>query len=214
MMATNLIHEQQPVRTSGALLENAAAAMIMLHGRGGMATDILAMSNHFKQPDFAFLAPQAANHTWYPQRFIAPIEANEPYLSSALNSVETLAKQVVNAGVPVEKLILLGFSQGACLALEYATRNARRYGGVVALSGGLIGEEINQNNYKTGFDDTPIFLGCSDVDFHVPLERVQESTHILERLGGLVTERIYPGMGHTINEDEIEFVRDLMNGLL
>lgn len=213
-MSANLIHEQQPIRTAGAMLENAVAAMIMLHGRGGMATDILAMSNHFNQPDFAFLAPQAANHTWYPQRFIAPVKANEPYLSSALNTVGSLVNQVENAGIPAEKLILLGFSQGACLALEYAARNAQRYGGVIALSGGLIGEDINQDNYKSNFDGTPIFLGCSDVDFHVPLQRVQESTQILQQLGGQVTERIYPGMGHTINQDEIDFVQDLMSELL
>jgi predicted esterase len=206
----NGLHQGQPVYAAGAPLEQAQAAMILIHGRGADAPDILGLAEAFNQPAFAYLAPQAAGFTWYPNRFIAPLASNEPYLSSALAVVGDVLAHIEQAGIAPEKTVLLGFSQGACLALEYAARHARRYGGVVALSGGLIGPPGTVFEYPGSLDQTPVFLGCSDVDFHIPLERVQESTAALRRLGGNVTERIYPNMGHTINQDEIDFVRDLL----
>ena len=200
----------QDIRTSGTPLAQASAAMVMLHGRGASAEDILSLAHEFPQAGVVFLAPQAAGNIWYPQRFIAPLAANEPYLSAALATVGGVLAQVAAAGIPAERTYILGFSQGACLALEYAARNARRYGGVFALSGGLIGPEGMVFSYPCSLDGTPVFLGCSDVDFHIPLGRVHESAEVLRQLGGAVTERIYPGMGHTVNADEIAFVRDVL----
>lgn len=209
------IHHSQPVLIAGATLENAKAAMILIHGRGASAESILELAAEFDQPEFAFLAPQAAGGTWYPNPFMTPIEGNEPYLSSALAKVGDVLAQVEAAAIPPEKIILLGFSQGACLASEFAARNARRYGGVVTLSGGLIGPPgTDFSRYAGSLDDTPVFLGCSDVDPHIPLERVQETTAAMQNLGGDVTERIYPNMGHTVNMDEIEFVRGMMAELI
>jgi len=213
-MSKQNLHQEQPVKATGTLLENASAAMVMVHGRGGSAEDVLTLSNHFAKGDIAYLAPQAANYTWYPQRFIAPITANEPYLSYALEAVSDVVKHIENAGIPTEKIVLLGFSQGACLALDYAARSGKKFGGVVALSGGLIGDKLDANHYADDLQGTSMFLGCSDVDFHIPLERVKESTALLTEHGADVTERIYPGMGHTINEDEVEWVRDLTAKLI
>jgi predicted esterase len=209
----NNLHQGQPVVTAGQPLDKAKAAMILLHGRGDSAQGIIGLAEYFKYPYFAYFAPNAATQQWYPNRFIAPIASNEPWLSSALQVVSDLIKHLNDAKIPSEKVILLGFSQGACLALEYAARNAQRYGGVVGLSGGLIGPEGAPRHYSGSLDDTPVFLGCSDVDFHIPLPIVKQSTEVLRKLGGDVTERIYPGMGHTINEDEIEFVRGIMTQL-
>lgn len=216
MTMRNGPHQGQEVLHTGAALEGARAAMILIHGRGASAQDILSLTGEFAQPDgsppdgVAFLAPQAAGNTWYPYRFMEPIGRNEPWLSSALAQVGALIEATERAGIPVEKTILLGFSQGACLALEYAARNARRYGGVLALSGGLIGPDDTPRDYPGSLDGTPVFLGCSDVDFHIPVERVHESADIMQRLGGDVTKRIYPGMGHTVNEDEMTFVGELL----
>lgn len=208
------IHQGQPLVTAGAALEQAKAAMILIHGRGAGAHDILELAAALNQPDFVYLAPQAAGNTWYPNRFIAPIASNEPHLSSALQVVADILAQVEKAGIAPDKTMLLGFSQGACLALEYAARNPRRYGGVVGLTGGLIGPEGMVFEYEGSLAGTPVFLGCSDVDFHIPLERVHESTAALNALGGDVTERIYPGMGHMVNQDEIDFVKAMMAGLV
>jgi len=205
-------HGDQPVLAMGKPLAEAKAAMILLHGRGASAESILGLVPEFQQAEFAYLAPQAAGYAWYPNRFIAPIASNEPYLSSALRVVGDLLGHIESSGVPTTKTIILGFSQGACLALEYAARNPRRYGGVVGYSGGLIGEQVGV--YAGSLEDTPIFLGCSDVDFHIPLERVQASSQALRGLKANVTERIYPGMDHTINEDEIAFVQQMMTTLM
>lgn len=204
------IHETEPLITAGTPLDTASAAMIMIHGRGATPHSILELMPYLDVAGFAFLAPTAKGQTWYPNRFLAPIAQNEPYLSSALNTVDGVIKQVNDAGIPAEKTLILGFSQGACLALEYAARNPQRYGGVIALSGGLIGDSVPAVDYIGSLDNTPLFIGCSDVDFHVPVERVRESTALLQQLGGDVTERIYPNMGHTINQDEIDFVKQLM----
>jgi predicted esterase len=188
--------------------------MLMVHGRGATAEDILTLTDQFKQPGFAYLAPQAAENTWYPNRFLAPLETNEPWLSSALAFVGSVLAEIVKAGIPHERVVLLGFSQGACLALEFAARNARRYGGLVGFSGALIGPDDTPRNYTASLAGTPVFLGCSDVDFHVPKERVDQTAEALRKLGGHVTERLYPNLDHSVNQDEIDFVRDMMKALL
>lgn len=207
-------HRGQPVRAAGASLDRARAAMLMVHGRGARAEDILSLADEFAQPDFAYLAPQAAGNTWYPNRFLVPMEENEPWLSSALEFVGDVLNQITSAGIPPERTILLGFSQGACLTLEFAARNARRYGGVVGLSGALIGPPGTPRNYEGSLAGTPVFLGCSDVDFHVPRELVDQTADVMRKLGGDVTERIYPNMGHTVNEDEIGFVREMVKRVI
>ncbi len=207
-------HKGQPVLVAGEPLAAAKAAMIMLHGRGAGPEDILSLVPELKQDGFTFIAPRAVHNTWYPNSFLASISTNEPWLSSALSVISSLLQQVQKAGIPAERTILLGFSQGACLSLEYAARNAQCYGGIAALSGGLIGPDGTARDYAGSFDGTPIFLGCSDVDFHIPKERVQESAEIVQRLGADVTARLYPGMGHTINQEEIDIVRAMMAALV
>lgn len=213
-MAANNLHQGQPVLATGAPLEQAKAVMIMVHGRGASAQDILSLAWEFNQPDFAYLAPQAAGYQWYPNRFMEPIASNEPWLSSALTVIDDLLAHVEAAHFPLEKVLLLGFSQGACLATEYAARHARRYGGLVGYSGGLIGPKGIPRDYPGSFADTPVFLGCSDVDPHIPKERVLETAEVLKRMGADVTTRLYPNMEHTINQDEIDFVRDMMESLM
>ena len=212
-LSTATPHQGQPVVAAGAPLDQAQGAMILVHGRGATAESILTLAPEFARSDWAYLAPQAAGNTWYPYSFLAPIDQNEPGISSGLTAVADLLAQVTAAGIPPERVILLGFSQGACLALEFAARHARRYGGVVGFSGGLIGPDGTPRNYAGSLAGTPVFLGCSDVDFHIPKKRVEESTAVLQQLGGEVTMRLYPGMGHTVNQDEIEFVLELMRSL-
>ena len=207
-------HQGQPIRIAGEPISRARAAMLMVHGRGARAEDILSLASEFDQPGFAYLAPQAAGNTWYPNRFLAPLEENEPWLSSALGFVRNVLDEIINAGIPHERIIVFGFSQGACLTLEFAARNARRYGGVVGLSGALIGPDDTPRDYPGSLAGTPTFLGCSDVDFHVPRERVEESAQVLRRLGADVTERLYPNMDHTVNQEEIDFVRGMMEKLV
>ncbi|HCI82084.1 MAG TPA: phospholipase [Ktedonobacter sp.] len=207
-------HQGQPIYTAGEPLEQARAAMIMLHGRGASAEDILSLTEEFQQSGFAYLAPQASNYTWYPNSFLMPIESNEPGLSSGLAVIDTLLEQIAQVGIPVERTILLGFSQGACLSLEYAARHAQRYGGIAGLSGGLIGPDGTPRDYPGSMANTPVFLGCSDRDFHIPKERVQLSSEVFRRLGADVTMRLYPNMGHTVNMDEIHFVQTMMKNLL
>jgi predicted esterase len=206
---TNL-HQGQPILTAGAPLENAQAALIMFHGRGASARDILSLADEFEQPGVAYLAPQAAGYQWYPNRFIAPLASNEPWFSSALALIEEILADINAAGVAVERTCFLGFSQGACLALEFAARHPQRYGSVFGLSGALIENGDKSRAYSGSLAGTPVFLGCSDVDAHVPLERVHRSAKIFEQLGATVTERIYPGMGHTVNQDEIAFVQGIL----
>ena len=207
-------HQGQPVLTAGEPLDKAKAAMIMVHGRGATAEDILSLTPELNQPGFAYLAPQAAGYAWYPNSFLAPIASNEPGLSSALAVITSLFAKLAEAGISPERTILLGFSQGACLSLEFAARNARRYGGLAGLSGGLIGPDGTPRDYPGSLDGTPVFLGCSDVDPHVPKKRVELSAEVLQRLGGNVTTRLYPRMGHTVNRDEIRQVQDIMSALI
>jgi phospholipase/carboxylesterase len=205
---------QQPVLLMGEPLGQARAAMVMVHGRGATAEDILELSVELNRTGFAYLAPQAANNSWYPQSFLAPIASNEPWLSSALDRLSTVLQRVEEGGIPRERTILLGFSQGACLALEFAARHAQRYGGVAALSGGLIGPDGTPRDYPGSFAGTPVFLGCSDRDPHIPKGRVQQSAEVLRRLGADVTMRLYPNMGHMVNQDEIDFVGGMMAALI
>jgi phospholipase/carboxylesterase len=201
-----------PVLEAGEPLAKAHAAMILVHGRGATAADIMTIAAELMHPGFAYLAPQAAGNQWYPNPFTALLETNEPYLSSALRVLESLLAKV-EASVPVERVILLGFSQGACLTLEFAVRHARRYGGVVGLSGGLIGPDGTPRDYPGSFEGTPAFLGCSDVDPHIQKHRVLEAGEVLKRMNASVTERLYPGMGHTVSTEEIESVREIVESV-
>lgn len=211
-------HGGQPVRTAGAPLAAARAAVVMVHGRGASAESILTLAPALAAPGVAFLAPQAAGGShggqWYPYGFMAPVAQNEPGITSAMRAVARALEQVAAAGIPPERTLLLGFSQGACLATEFAARHARRYGGLAALSGGLIGPDGTPRDYAGSLDGTPVFLGCSDVDGHIPAPRVRESAEVLRRLGGEVTMRLYPGMGHLVNDDEIAEVQRMIAGAL
>lgn len=207
-------HQGQPIQIAGEALDRAQAAMLMIHGRGATAESILELAHELKQHGFVYLAPQAAGNSWYPNSFLAPIASNEPGLSSGLAVIAGLLARLAGASIPPERTMILGFSQGACLSLEFVARNARRYGGVVGLSGGLIGPEGTARDYPGSLEGTPIFLGCSDVDPHIPKERVESSAEVLRKLGGNVTARLYPGMGHTVNRDEIRFVRNMMAALV
>ena len=205
-------HQGQPVLEAGERLGRARGAMILVHGRGASAADIMTLGAELTQPGFAYLAPQAAGNTWYPYPFTAPMESNEPFLSSALEVLATVLTSVQET-IPAERVVLLGFSQGACLTLEFAARHARRYGGVVGLSGGLIGPDGTPRDYPSTFAGTPTFLGCSDVDPHIPKERVLASGEVFERMGAIVTVRLYPGMAHTVNADEIRTVNEMIKAL-
>jgi predicted esterase len=203
-------HGGQPVRTAGTPLADAHAAVVMVHGRGASAESILTLAPALAMDGVAFLAPQAAGGTWYPLGFMAPIERNEPGITSGMHAIARVLERVAAAGIPAERTLVLGFSQGACLASEFVARHARRYGGLAVLSGGLIGPDGTPRDYAGSLDGTPVFLGCSDIDSHIPAARVRESADVLRRLGGRVTMRLYPGMGHLVNEDEIAEVRAML----
>lgn len=213
------LHEL-PFESAGAPLEEARAVVILVHGRGASAMNILTLADSFDRTDIAYLAPQASGGTWYPHSFLVPLPLNEPALSDALAAMGRTCAVATNAGIDPTRIVLMGFSQGACLSLEFAARNPRRYGGVVAFSGGLIGNgqipgvdpPVDKRFDYTGWlDSTPVFLGCSDVDPHIPLQRVLDSADVLEKLGGDVTRRVYRGMAHTINDDEIAFADSMLN---
>lgn len=206
----NDVHAGQGVARGGASPENARAAMIMIHGRGASAESILSLAALFGHDDVAYVAPQAAGMQWYPNSFLAPIPSNEPGITSGMNVIGGLLDELAAAGLPRERVILLGFSQGACLSTEYVARHAQRYGGVAGLSGGLIGPDGTPRDYAGSLNGTPVFLGCSDVDFHIPAARVRETEQVLSRLGAEVDMRLYRGMGHTVNEEEIAAVIELI----
>jgi phospholipase/carboxylesterase len=197
---------------AGAALGNARAAMVLLHGRGAAAETMLSLAEELAQTDVAYLIPRAPGRSWYPYSFLAPLAQNEPALSNALDIVGRVIA-VIEEGMPAERIAILGFSQGGCLALEYAARNARLYGAVIGLSAGLIGPQGNPRNYSGSLAGTPVFVGCSDIDDHIPLWRVRETSEVMRALGGAVTERIYPGMGHTVTDDEIEYVRRFVEAI-
>ncbi|MBD2752202.1 alpha/beta hydrolase [Spirosoma validum] len=208
-----MIHNPNNIRTAGKPLEEANKVMVMVHGRGGSANDILSLSHYIQDKDFAFIAPEAQGNTWYPYSFLRPLQENEPYLSSALEVMASLrARLQSDFNFKMAQIYWLGFSQGACLMLEYAARNAVEYGGVFGLSGGLIGPTETPRNYEGSFEKTPIFLGCSDRDSHVPKERVLESEHVFQKMGANVTTKLYPNFPHTINEDELNIVNLLIAG--
>lgn len=203
-------HADTRTESYGAPITTAKAAVILLHGRGASPEDILFLGHQLGLEGIAYLAPEAAGWAWYPQTFLAPLEANQPHLDSALRRVGTLLDKVEAEGISSRRIALGGFSQGACLALEYARRHPKRYGALVGLSGGLIGPTAGELVSEPSLDGTPVFLGCSDVDPYIPAERVQESASLLEEMGAQVETVFYPGMGHTIIEDEVARVRVLL----
>lgn len=206
-------HGGIPLHAAGVPLEAASAALILIHGRGATADDILSLHDLLDAPNLAVIAPQSAGAAWYPERFIAPIEANEPYLSSALTRIAEVAAHIESHGIPASRIVIGGFSQGACLASEFVIRNPRRWGGLLAFSGGYIGPPGETRPPQGSLDGTPAFLGCSDVDPHIPLQRVRETTSLLKAMGAQVTEKIYRNMGHTIYGDEIDHANDLLRNL-
>jgi len=207
-------HADQPVLFAGPAPEKAAATLILMHGRGGTAESILDIYQRLiGVENIAAIAPAAARNTWYPNSFLAPLEANQPYLDSALNRVKTIVADLLSRGVAPERIALLGFSQGACLTTEFVARNPARYGAIMGLTGGLIGPPGTPRKYPGSLAGTPVFLGTSDPDPHVPFERVKETEVVLSRMGAQVELRQYAGMPHTINEDEVEACRSLLQNL-
>jgi predicted esterase len=203
-------HRGQPVATRGKPLEECRGVVVMMHGRGRDTDDILGVAERIGDPDFAYLAPAAGGNTWYPHSFLEPIWKNEPYLSYALEVCDQLVGGLVEKGVSKRRIVLAGFSQGACLAAEYAVRHAGRYGGILLFTGGLIGPPGTRWEYGGSFEGTPVFLGTSDVDEFVPEQRVRESAGIFEKMGANVTLRVYPGLDHVVNDDEIAVAGEIL----
>ena len=206
-------HQDQPLVTAGTSLDAAEAAVVLVHGRGATAQSIVQMTTEFDQHGVAYLAPQAARNTWYPNAFTAPVESNEPGRTSGVQAIADAVSKANEADIPTDHVMLLGFSQGACLASESVARTPTRYGGLAVLSGGLIGEDIDPDDYDGDLEDAPVFLGCSDVDPHIPEERVHETADIFEQMNADVTTRLYEGMGHGTNENELRAVTDLLDRL-
>jgi predicted esterase len=209
---TNDLHRNGTIHRFGEPVENAAGAVVLLHGRGGSAEDILLLGREMYLPGLAYLAPQAANNTWYPYSFLAPTEQNEPWLTSALAKVKETVQLANDAGIPADRIVVCGFSQGACLATEFVARNPERYGGLIAFTGGLIGPEDADLTHTGDLADTPVFFGSGDPDPHVPWSRVQQSAKILGAMGASVTTRRYEGRPHTITREELEFGKRLLEG--
>lgn len=207
------MHRDQPVLLGGAAPAEAAAALVLLHGRGGSAQEMLALARELDRPRIACYVPEGAGRAWYPYSMLEKLEKNQSHLNSALRLLKSVMGRIEAAGIASERVALLGFSQGACLALEFSVRNPRRYGAIVGLSGGLLGPAGTPMDYAGSFEGTPVFLGSGDVDPNVPKRRVDETAAALERMGAQVTRRIYPGMGHTMNPDEIDAVRAMLDGL-
>jgi len=205
-------HFGNAVVRAGAPITSALGAMVLVHGRNAAPPNILDLFTRLERPQVAAIAPAASGGTWYPQSFLAPREQNEPGITSGLFVIETLVSELIAGGMPSQKIILLGFSQGGCLTAEFALRHPRRYGGVMVLSGGLIGPPGTRwDNISADYEGTPVFLGCSDVDAHIPKERVLESEAVFARHGASVTRRLYPNMGHLVNDDEIAFVQHVID---
>jgi phospholipase/carboxylesterase len=202
-------HEYKVI-TAGAKPQEAKGALILLHGRGSTAHNMIGLAHEFKTKDFAIYAPQATNHSWYPYSFLAPVQDNEPALSSALGVITQLVKQIEADGIPADQIYFAGFSQGACLTLEYITRNAKQYGGAVAFTGGLVGEELNLANYTGNFNSTPVLITTGDPDPHVPLSRVKESVKVISDMQADVTLKVYKGRPHTITQEEIDLANELV----
>ena len=198
------------LKYAGVTLDEAQRVLVMLHGRGANADDILSLANYLHINDFALIAPEATNHTWYPYSFIAPIQQNEPWLTSALLLIHDVVNEINNAGIKNNNIYFLGFSQGACLTLEYIARNAAKFGGVAAFTGGLIGDKIYNENYRGDFKNTKIFIGTSDPDMHVPVSRVEATAQLLKTMNADVKLKIYKNIGHTIIEDEINIANQFI----
>lgn len=208
-------HQNQNITQVGPNLKDTKAVMIMIHGRGASAESITGLANEFNHNnEITFLAPQANGFTWYPYSFLVPTDQNQPGLNSGLQAIFDLVEKVEMEGVSKENIFILGFSQGACLATEFVARHPGKYAGIIALSGGLIGDAVTPNNYFGDLKQTPVFLGCSDVDPHIPKERVDETEQVLKELGAKVEKKIYPGMGHLVNEDEIAEIQKMLNSRL
>jgi predicted esterase len=207
-------HQKEKTIYAGVKPEKAKAAMIVIHGRGATAESILTLADEFNGESIHFAAPQAAGFQWYPYSFLAPTERNEPGLSSGLQAIFDVVSSLESKGIKKEKIIFAGFSQGACLATEFVARHPDTYGGLLVFSGGLIGDEVSANNYKGSLNGTLCFLGCSNIDPHIPVERVHESENILREMGADVLAKIYKGMGHTVNEDEIEEAQKIINSAI
>jgi predicted esterase len=204
------LHGIENTLFAGADRASAKAAVILVHGRGATPESMLPLAEAFGRDDIRYAVPRASGNTWYPNSFLAPLQANEPFLSSALALLSALVAKVEGEGFDASRIAIVGFSQGACLACEFAARHARRYGAIVALTGGLIGPPGTPRTYPGSLDGTPVFLGSSDIDPHVPLKRVDETAEVLAHLGGKIDMRIYPGMGHNVNDDEMKAVRKLL----
>lgn len=212
MQDFNRPHQDQPIAISGAKLSDAKAAMIMIHGRGASAQSILGLSKEFSNSEqITFIAPQASNHTWYPYSFLVPKEHNQPGIDSGLQVIADIISKLEKKGFTKENIFLLGFSQGACLTSEFIAQNPAKYAGLIALSGGLIGETITFDSFSGNLDQTPVFFGCSDIDAHIPKERVNDSEMVFNKLKAKVTKRLYPGMGHLVNENEIAFINEMIS---
>ena len=215
-------HQGQPIIEAGTALHEANVGVILVPGRGATGQSMLRFAEALNQPKAAFRALQASGYSWYPNSFLAPIKLNQPGIRSGIQAISDTFGEIEGSGMPASQIVILGFSQGACLSLEYAARTPRRLGGVVAWSGGLIGTDQIENtpppldklfNYPGNLEGTPVFLGCSDIDAHVPIERVQQTASVMENLDATVECRIYPGMGHTVNLDEIRYARTLLERL-
>jgi predicted esterase len=206
-------HANTPILNYGVPLQKASAACILIHGRGASPADILSLASEIDPGGIAYLAPAARNNTWYPYSFLEPLERNQPFLDSALNRIGELLAEIRSYGIPTRRIGLLGFSQGACLTLEFGARNASRYGALIGFSGGLIGQALDRESYQASLEGTPVFLGCSEIDPHIPLERVNETGEILHAKGGVVDKRIYSNMGHTVNQDELDAAAKMLREL-
>lgn len=207
-------HQGQKAKEHGSSLSRAKAAMLMVHGRGATAESMFPLADEFAQPDFHYVALSAQNHTWYLYSFLAPKEKNQPGINSGLQAIYDQIKSLNDGGIATNKIILLGFSQGACLVTEFAARHPQKFGGIVALSGGLIGPEIDESNYNGSMEQTPVFLGCSDIDPHIPKERVNETVSVFHKLNAKVAKQFYKDKGHTVNKDEIKTVRGMMADII
>ncbi|MEP6764101.1 MAG: dienelactone hydrolase family protein [Gemmatimonadaceae bacterium] len=210
MSNTNALHQGRPRLIGGAPLASARVAIVLAHGRGADAEDMMSFGQAVADDTVALIALRAANNTWYPERFMEPIASNEPWLSSALQAVHDAVEFVKESGIPNERIVLMGFSQGACLSLEYAARNATRFGGIVGVAGGLIGPDSTPRNYAGLFDNSPVFLGCGDRDPHIPVARVQLTKEVFTKMGAQVDARIYEGLQHVVVDDEVNAVRKLV----
>ena len=207
-------HRGEPVSTAGPSPEEGKGTLILIHGRGDSADGILSLYETFGLTELAAIAPDAAGHTWYPLSFLAPLDSNQPYLDSAIRKIESIVTELLSRDIPSERIAILGFSQGACLTTEFIARHPRQYGAAIALTGGLIGPPGTSRNYSGSLNNTPVFLGSSDPDPHVPFERVRETQTVLTRMGAKVELRRYPGMPHTINEDELNACRHLLREMV